>query len=60
MDKGDHHSERYWEQGWDEHEREQLLRLARLPLAEKLAWLEQAHRLVRQLQNAEPGKVPKA
>ena len=33
--------ERIWERGWDEHERMQMLRLARLPLPEKLAWLEE-------------------
>lgn len=42
--------ERQWERGWDEHESMQLRRLARLPLAEKLLWLEQAHRVVIQLQ----------
>jgi hypothetical protein len=36
----------YWERSWDEHERLQLQRLARLPLADKLAWLEEAHRVV--------------
>ena len=41
-----------WEHGWDEHERMQLRRLARLPLADKLAWLEEAHRLVMQLGKA--------
>jgi len=38
-----------WEQGWDSHDREQLIRLSRLSLAQKLQWLEEAHRLVRQL-----------
>jgi hypothetical protein len=41
-----------WERGWEGHEREQLIRLARLPLAQKLQWLEEAHRLVRQLTGA--------
>jgi hypothetical protein len=36
----------YWERGWDEHERLQLQRLARLPLADRLEWLEEAHRIV--------------
>ena len=40
-----------WEHGWDEHESMQLRRLARLPLADKLLWLEQAHRVVIQLQS---------
>ena len=38
--------ERVWEQGWQDHELRQLERLARLPLSDKLAWLEEAHRLV--------------
>lgn len=32
--------------GWEAHEREQARRLASLSLAEKLAWLEEAHRVV--------------
>lgn len=38
-----------WERGWRAHEMLQLRRLADLPLAEKLKWLEDAHDLVRQL-----------
>ena len=38
-----------WEQGWDGHQEQQLRRLAELSLGEKLVWLEEAHRLVRQL-----------
>jgi hypothetical protein len=38
--------ERVWEQGWQDHTLRQLKRLAQLPLPEKLAWLEEAHRLV--------------
>lgn len=38
--------DRYWEQGWEGHERAQRRRLAALPLSEKLQWLEEAHRLV--------------
>jgi hypothetical protein len=34
------------------HEFEQLKRLARLSFQEKLAWLEEAHRLVRQIAEA--------
>lgn len=41
-----------WEAGWDGHQKQQLRRLARAPLADKLRWLEGAHRLVRQLQPA--------
>jgi hypothetical protein len=46
----EHFEERQWERGWEEHEKLQLYRLARLSLPDKLLWLEQAHRLVRQLQ----------
>jgi hypothetical protein len=38
-----------WERGWEGHRAEQLRRLARLPLAEKLRWLEEAARTVRHL-----------
>lgn len=31
-----------WERGWDGHERAQLRRWAKLPFAQKLAWLEEA------------------
>jgi hypothetical protein len=42
--------QRVWERGWDEHERLQLLRMAKLSLAQKLEWLEQAHWLARQFE----------
>jgi hypothetical protein len=38
-----------WESGWRGHEEAQLLRLAALPFAQKLEWLEQAQRLVASL-----------
>ena len=38
--------QRVWEKGWEDHNRLQLERLARLPLSEKLAWLEEAQRLL--------------
>jgi hypothetical protein len=52
--------EREWERGWDGHAAQQLARLARLPLAEKLRWLEEAGRLVRQLTALPPTTSPKA
>ena len=45
-----------WEKGWDAHRQQQLERLARLPLADKLQWLEEAHHLVQRLQS-QKGKV---
>jgi hypothetical protein len=35
--------------GWEKHQEDQLKRLANLPLAEKLTWLEEAQRLVEHL-----------
>jgi hypothetical protein len=40
-----------WEQGWDDHKRRQMQRLAALSLEEKLDWLEQAHRLILHMQS---------
>ncbi len=34
-----------WETGWEEHRLAQRRRFAALPLADKLAWLEEAQRL---------------
>lgn len=42
-------NEKIWERGWAGHREAQLRRLARLSLPEKIAWLEQAHRVVRHL-----------
>jgi hypothetical protein len=49
-----------WEQGWGGHETQQLERLSRVPLSEKLRWLEQAHHLMLHLSGAPaPGpRVP--
>lgn len=41
-----------WTHGWDGHERAQRQRLARLPLAEKIRWLEQAQATVQTLERA--------
>jgi hypothetical protein len=48
-----------WERGWDDHERRQLARLAKLSLPEKLAWLEEAHRLVRQMASSSQSLQPR-
>ena len=45
-------SDHLWEQGWEGHEDQQLRRLSRLSFPEKLAWLEEAHRLVRRIAEA--------
>ena len=44
--KEDNISESFWETGWEGHELAQLNRLSKLPFAEKLKWLEDAHRLI--------------
>jgi hypothetical protein len=41
--------DRAWDCGWEEHRRRQLKRFARLSLAEKLEWLEEAQRLAETL-----------
>jgi uncharacterized protein YciW len=42
-------AEQTWERGWDDHALQQLRRLARLSLAQKIAWLEQAQRVAQHL-----------
>lgn len=42
-------SDRHWDRGWEAHRRSQLARLAKLPFAAKLEWLEEAQKLGRQL-----------
>src|SRR6185295_18654294 len=50
-----------WERGWGGHERQQLERLSRMPLPEKLRWLEEAHHLVLHLSGAaKPAPAPRA
>ncbi len=51
MPDSDPHDERLWESGWDAHTVAQRRRLARLPLAEKLRWLEEAQKLVGHLRD---------
>jgi len=46
---------RVWEQGWEDHSRRQMERLAALSLPEKLVWLEEAHRLVLHMQSKQTG-----
>jgi hypothetical protein len=48
-----------WEQGWGGHESHQLERLSRMPLPEKLQWLEEAHHLILHLSGA-PAPAPRA
>ena len=44
--------EQVWEVGWDGHQLAQRQRFARLTLAEKLDWLEEAQRMVNRLREA--------
>ena len=44
-----------WDAGWDGHREAQRRRLAQLPLSEKLAWLEEAHRVVNHLRGQRAG-----
>jgi hypothetical protein len=55
--------DRFWEAGWAGHESAQRGRLARLPLALKLEWLEETQRLIERIQATRrpaPGDRPKA
>jgi hypothetical protein len=49
--------EQAWEHGWDGHSHAQRMRLARLPMIEKLRWLEEAERLANTLAKAEKTPV---
>ncbi|HBL18893.1 MAG TPA: hypothetical protein DD417_19565 [Elusimicrobia bacterium] len=51
--------ETLWERGWDGHEIAQRRRLARLTLAEKLAWLEEAQRLAASSIRGSVGENPR-
>ena len=46
MPESDPHDERVWEVGWEGHSRAQRRRLARLPFADKLRWLEEAQQVL--------------
>lgn len=50
-------AETEWERGWDGHNQSQLRRLARLPLGEKLQWLEEAQQLVQRLSREWDGRA---
>lgn len=50
MSEDDPREEILWEVGWRGHEAAQRRRLAALPLAEKLRWLEEAQQMVRRFE----------
>ena len=52
MPEQDPPEEQLWESGWEGHSLAQRRRLARLPLSEKLRWLEEAQRVVAHLQRS--------
>ena len=54
MSDGAPPAERLWESGWAGHTLAQRRRLARLPFAEKLQWLEDSQRLLGQLGRNRP------
>lgn len=50
--------DRKWSVGWDGHELDQLRRLARLPLWQKLQWLEEMNRVIRHMRKQRlPGRT---
>lgn len=50
-------SEPLWESGWEGHDSAQLKRMAALPFMDKLAWLEEAHRVAISLARARASLV---
>ncbi len=46
----DDEGERHWDAGWSGRKHAQLLRMSRLSIDEKLAWLEEARRLACEIQ----------
>ena len=40
---------RFWERGWDGHEKAQLLRMSKLSFTDKIKWLEEAQELVERM-----------
>jgi hypothetical protein len=52
MTERDHPDGLEWERGWDGHARAQQRRLARLSLMERLAWLEETHRLLLRIEDS--------
>lgn len=54
MTNADPQGEHAWEVGWEGHRLAQMQRLARLSLAEKLQWLEDAQKLVRHMTSSAP------
>jgi hypothetical protein len=51
--------ERGWDVGWEGHSLAQLRRMARLPLSEKIAWLEEAQRLATRLAAGKRSETPR-
>jgi hypothetical protein len=51
-------ADRSWPRGWEEHEADQLRRLARLPLWQKLQWLEEMNRIIRHMRSQNPVGPP--
>ncbi|MEW6668334.1 MAG: hypothetical protein AB1512_24235 [Thermodesulfobacteriota bacterium] len=49
--------DRLWEEGWDGHEKAQLLRLARLSLEDKIRWLEEAEEIAKNLQRRKSSSI---
>ena len=54
MAEHDPRDDRGWETGWQGHAEAQRARIARLPLVEKLRWLEEAQHLLLHLRRG-PG-----
>ena len=52
MSQDEPRDERIWEVGWDGHSDAQRRRLARLPLVDKIRWLEEAQKLAERMRQS--------
>jgi hypothetical protein len=57
MPERDPREKQMWEAGWEGHAEAQRARIARLPLVEKLRWLEEAQAIIVHLRRG-PGPKP--
>lgn len=49
--------ETLWEKGWNGHKKAQLMRMARLPLRDKIKWLEEAQEVLLHVSGKEEDKT---
>lgn len=48
------HPEHLWEKGWSGHEKAQLRRMSRLSFEEKIKWMEEAQKMIQDMERQKP------